>query len=665
MKTNTMHDNKIQWSGCDNWLILLVTAAALLVRLPHWQTIPAAGDEVGQVIYSLQIVNGQAYPLVGNDAYAGPFFFYLLASLIRLGVTLPLLGRVIVMATGTLTATLTYAWVRRLGGNRLASVVAAGLIAANPHLVLVNSHAGGTTFLMPFFTTLFLLLLTSAVKADRAIWLLAAAVASGLALQANPVAGLLILSGWVWATLSVRGAPRLGRRWPLWPIVGGLGILLVYSPVIYYNLTTDLNTIAVLEERTYLWEAHPTLFTFLNNERRLALQLLRQVSGVLLGDETIRAVVGIPLLYLAWVVAGLAFTTRRVSRLPLVIILPFFIIFPIFSSHYGMIEPVRFTSILTPVLAAGMGLAAAAVPTLASRRFAAAALVAAALLIAYPLISLFRYYDYAQVNYLAGRPLLELSQEIAARNNGAPVYISRTESTMRPAGIPYVPQTYLIFANAHQEFLPPEEIVGRLFEFPDAGILILSHEDAAFIQQVAVLTPWPAAANEEANMQGYGVYTLNTEAPLVKPDFVLTGGQADVSPRVPVGETLAGALELVGYDAPERVSAGEMVELTLYWRAVGSLPYGRYMGFAHLFNAGSMDLVGQNDHILGQSQYPVNAWRSDEIVIDRYALQLPPDVTPGEHVLRIGVYSWPDLQRLDVPGSPEDVVELKPLRIDP
>jgi hypothetical protein len=47
-----------------------------------------------------------------------------------------------------------------LRGTRVAGLVAASLVAANPHLILLNSHVGGTTFLVPFLTTSFLWLLS-------------------------------------------------------------------------------------------------------------------------------------------------------------------------------------------------------------------------------------------------------------------------------------------------------------------------------------------------------------------------------------------------------------------------------------------------------------------------------------------------------------------------
>jgi len=74
-------------------------------------------------------------------------------------------------------------------------------------------------------------------------------------------------------------------------------------------------------------------------------------------------------------------------------------------------------------------------------------------------------------------------------------------------------------------------------------------------------------------------------------------------------------------------------------------------------------LVAQDDHVLGQDQYPANAWQPDEVVADHYALHVPDDMAPGRYMLRAGVYTWPDLTRLDVPGPPDDIIELGPVDI--
>jgi hypothetical protein len=647
------------------WLLLLVTLLALAVRLPYWRTIPAAGDEVGQAVYAMRIVHGHGFPLVGNDAYAGPFFFYLLALLIRLGVADPLVGRTVVLVAGTLTATVTYAWVRQLGGNRVAGLVAALLVAANPHMILLNSHVGGTTFLMPFFTILFLWFLSRSVAADRSGWLISSAVAAGLALQSNPVAGLLVAGGWIWVIFRVRCLPRLGRYWPLWPLVGGLCIALVYSPVILYNITSGLDSVSTAGERSYLWQADPNVFTYLANAWRLALQLVRQVSGVLMGDETFQTIIGLPLLYLACMLAGLAYTTCRVSALPVLVVLPFLIMFPCFSSHYGLIAPIRFTSPLTPVLAACMGLLLAAVGgrigmlSQPARCWAAvAALALAAMLVVYSLVSLPRYYGSVEENHRSGHTLLALSRQMVEENHGEPVYISTSSRMMGVHGIPYVPHAYLLFADLYQEFLPPEQIIGRLFESPGRATMLISDEDAAIIQQVASLTPWRSIANEEALALGYGVYALDVETPLVKPDFVWAGERAlGVAPGVAVGVQVGDMVELMGHDVPTNVAPGATLELTFYWRTVGPVPHETYVGFVHLVDS-AMALVAQDDHVLGQERYPLSAWQPDEVVVEHYSLHVPSDALAGRYVLQAGVYTWPDLTRLAVPGHPDDIVAL-------
>lgn len=644
--------------------LALFTALALLIRLPYWQTIGAAGDEVAQATYALRIARGDDFPLVGNDAYAGPFFFYLLALLFRLGVTDPLVGRLVILITGTLTVPLTCALARSLGGSWTASLAAAALAAANPHLILLNSHMGGTTYLLPFFTTLFLWLLSRAVALDRPGWLLASAVAAGLALQSNPIAGLLLAGGLTWGAARMRGLPRLGWRWPTWPIAAGLCILVVYSPVIIYNISSNLNTLDVLKQRSYLWEAAPSLSAFLGNAWSLVLQLTWQTSGVLMGEPTTRSIAGMPLVYLAWWAVGLIFTAR-VSRLPLAVVLPFLLILPCFSSHYGLIHPVRFTSLLTPVLAAGMGFLFAALlerlwPRGVKRRAPGlAALLACAILAAYPLVSLFQFYNWTEQNRLTGRALLGISRHAAASNRGEPVYISNDGFMLDIIGIPYVPEAFLRFADVRYEFLPPKQIIGRLFESPGPATLLVSDENAAYIRQAAHLVAWAGAANQEAHQAGYGLYVFDATAPLTKPTFVLSGDQASsLTPQKRLQVVAGGALGLMGYDVPDSAAVGGSLELKLYWQLVERPPRDTYVGFIHLYDPATRALAAQDDHVLGRERYPVNAWQPGEVIVERYTLHVPQETAPGQYAVRAGVYTWPDMARLDVPGQPDDVIEL-------
>jgi 4-amino-4-deoxy-L-arabinose transferase-like glycosyltransferase len=643
--------------------LLLITLAAFLIRLPYWDVIPASFDEVNQTVYAFLIAQGRSLPLVGNDAYAGPFYFYLLAGLLRLGITDPMIGRAVVLAAGTLTAPATYGWVYALSQNKVAGLVAALLVASNPDLILVNSHIGGTTFLLPFLTTLFLLALTLAVRRDSYFWLAATGITAGLALQSNPVAILVIAGGLLWLLWQSYGQQALGRWWPCWPACTGLLILLVYSPVIVYNLTTDFRSVDVLQERSYLWQSEPTVGTTLNNLRRLSLQTTRQVSGVLGGEETFSTLIGMPLLYLCLMIAGMVYGVPRLSLLPLFAILPFLLLFPLASSHYGFLSIGRFTTLLIPVWMALIGFLLAALAAKAREshekwRLALTALTASfiLLLFIYPATSLFQYYRSMSEAPVSEAALLEISRHLVAQSQDEPVYISTIEELSYLAGIPYVPHAAFILGDVYHEFLPAQQIIGRLYERPGPAYFLLSDRDAGVLQEIAPLERVAMAANEEARARHYGLYKLEASAILAKPDFVTEPSAlpANLTPPMRLGE----GIQLEGCDLEQLELAANRMLLDCYWQAIEPMPAGIYVGFAHLVHLESATLLAQDDHILGQERYPVNAWQPGEIIRDRYVLDVPENLAAGEYELVLGIYIWPEQVRLHVPGSAHDVVIL-------
>lgn len=649
------------------WL-LLVVLGAFLIRLPYWDVIPASFDEVEQTSYAHLIAQRQILPLVGNDAYAGPFYFYLVAGLLRLGVTDPMVGRAVVLAAGVLTVPAVYAWVYVLSRGRLAGLIAALFVALNPYLIVVNSHLGGTTMLMPLLTTLFLLALTLAVRRDSRGWLVVAGLMGGLAIQSNLVAGLAVAGGLLWFAWESRPLARLGRRWPLWPFCAGLVVVAVLSPVIIYNLTADFGSATALQGKSYLWEDNPTVQTALNNVRRLLLQLARQTGGVLAGNEDFATLLGFPLVYLALMLAGLVYTTRRVSTQPLLVILPFLLVMPIVSSHYGFGGIARFTAHLIPVWAAVIACLLAAgfgrLPRPGDRRRGPALIAASALtllLAVYPVASLFRYYRDVNAAGESGRALLELSRYAVAQNRGEPVYISAIEE-LPLRGVPYVPHAAFLLSNIHHEFLPAPEIIGRLFENPGPAFFLLSDDDAGLLAATVPLERVAIPANDEAALSRYGLYRLPPGVALPKPDFVLSADEVPdgLAPAV----TLGRGVELLGCAAPELAPAGDALSLDCYWRALSEMPPDRYVGFLHLIDPATGGPVAQDDHALGQESYPFNAWQPGEVIRERFTLAIPPDLPAGDYPLRLGVYTWPSLTRLTVPGSADNVVALPPARID-
>ena len=112
----------------------------------------------------------------------------------------------------------------------------------------------------------------------------------------------------------------------------------------------------------------------------------------------------------------------------------------------------------------------------------------------------------------------------------------------------------------------------------------------------------------------------------------------------PVG--LDGPLAFLGYrlgwEDEETITPGQTVELWTYW-AVTQPPTGPLSLMAHLLNeAGQAVAVGDG---LG---VPVEQWRPGDVIVQRHALTLPPEVAPGTHWVQTGAYALPELERLVV-----------------
>lgn len=94
--------------------------------------------------------------------------------------------------------------------------------------------------------------------------------------------------------------------------------------------------------------------------------------------------------------------------------------------------------------------------------------------------------------------------------------------------------------------------------------------------------------------------------------------------------------ELLGYDLDTSVQAGETVELTLYWRALGASDVG-YTVFAHLLDEAGR-LVGQHDGVPAGGQRPTTGWLDGEIIVDRHRMTFKDVGYTGVTQVEIGLY---------------------------
>jgi hypothetical protein len=121
--------------------------------------------------------------------------------------------------------------------------------------------------------------------------------------------------------------------------------------------------------------------------------------------------------------------------------------------------------------------------------------------------------------------------------------------------------------------------------------------------------------------------------------------QAEIAPAFNCQVAFDNKIELNGYNlSSKKLKPGEQLALTSYWSALESMTTD-YTIFVQILNSSGV-LIAQSDGQPVNGGYPTSLWQKDEFVVDRKALQLPPNLPEGEYQLVIGLYEWPSLNRL-------------------
>ncbi len=112
-------------------------------------------------------------------------------------------------------------------------------------------------------------------------------------------------------------------------------------------------------------------------------------------------------------------------------------------------------------------------------------------------------------------------------------------------------------------------------------------------------------------------------------------------------------IRLIGYNLDvRRAHPGGRIPVTLYWQALAPIPAG-YQVFTHL--EGQSGPVAQADGVPVCWTYPTEVWRPGQIIADQHAIQLSPEIPPGDYPLQVGLYlpeTFARLDLLDVAGNP-------------
>jgi hypothetical protein len=131
---------------------------------------------------------------------------------------------------------------------------------------------------------------------------------------------------------------------------------------------------------------------------------------------------------------------------------------------------------------------------------------------------------------------------------------------------------------------------------------------------------------------------------------------------------LGDEVQLLGYKVNDGASgrAGELLSLTLYWRAAAPIAED-YTVFVHLAGPDGR-LWAQQDNPPVRGLYPTHLWGEGEIIADRYDLRPGADAPAGTYQLLVGMYRPETLQRLPLrgpDGTPQgDAVKLSTITLE-
>jgi len=130
----------------------------------------------------------------------------------------------------------------------------------------------------------------------------------------------------------------------------------------------------------------------------------------------------------------------------------------------------------------------------------------------------------------------------------------------------------------------------------------------------------------------------------------------------PVTATLSDRVELLGYDlSSDSPAAGETLTLTLTWRALTDMVTD-YTVFTHL-EAPDGSMVGQRDQQPREGTYPTSLWARGEVVTDVYRIPIDAAAPPGEHRLKVGMYTAEDGIRLSIENDEDNAVTLQTISV--
>jgi hypothetical protein len=136
--------------------------------------------------------------------------------------------------------------------------------------------------------------------------------------------------------------------------------------------------------------------------------------------------------------------------------------------------------------------------------------------------------------------------------------------------------------------------------------------------------------------------------------------RSDFGPQVPLAIKLGEppVIRLRGYDWNEENRA---VKLVFYWESLTPTPVD-WTTFVHIRSEAG-EIVGQKDGQTGGNLFPTSLWQDGEIIADPVSLTVPFGQELGEYIIVVGLYRLDTGQRLTIPASDDNSLQLMTIKL--
>ncbi len=196
---------------------------------------------------------------------------------------------------------------------------------------------------------------------------------------------------------------------------------------------------------------------------------------------------------------------------------------------------------------------------------------------------------------------------------------------------------------------PDGVIISQRDIYPGTGSLATTDLPADYTWHDTVSVWVPPAAYAPMTLDVViGWYHLSTGERMTligAGDETLRVGTVELLPRAstdnipnPININFANLAELIGYEISDLTpSAGNSLDVTLYWRRINPIP-DDYVVFVHIIDPATLTIYGGSDAQPAAWTIPTSTWGDSAIITDTHTFTVNASTPPGIYELEIGMY---------------------------